>query len=518
MERRARHAMFDVATSPLTDLQTSAKLVMSPRFLLPHLTVDLHMKIRTTACSLAVAGALMATASAQNDECATATALTNGVAELFDTSTATLSATIWPCAGGGGPDLWYTYTPAANTNLEFSTCGSSYDTALEVFTGTCTSLVPITCNDDVCGTQSQINIYGATGGTTYYVRVGGWSGSVGPGMITVTEMAPIFPTGSLSAWNAEVNAGTAPSFTGSGYNGPAIEDIGATNGANGVTYEFIVNGDNGGASSGLMGNLSTEGLKFEQWNDSMQYGVTEFGIVDLYFTGGMNTPGVDVHLAFVVNPTTGETECFENGVSFGTVPSAPILADMQGIGQILRPADPTNNVDVMRAGQVHGVAVYESQLSAAELAAHRNAYFSGGIGTNYCMAATNSAGLTGTMSADGSSSASANNLTLTASDLPANQFGIFVTSMTQAFVPGAGGTSNGNLCVGGSIGRYTLPNQILNSGSGGSFDLVVDLTMTPQGSSFVSIAAGDTWYFQGWYRDPVGVGSNFTDGLCITFN
>lgn len=476
------------------------------------------MKIRITACALAIAGPLAATAAAQNDECTNAIVLTNGVAEAFDTTAATPSATIWPCAAGGGPDLWYSYTPSANSNLEFTTCGSTYDTALEVFTGTCASLVPVQCNDDACSTQSQINIYGATSGTTYYVRVGGWSGSTGVGSITATESSPIFPTGSLSAWMAEVNAGTAPSFSGSGYNGPAIEDIGATNGANGVTYEFIVNGDNGGASSGLMGNLSTEGLKFEQWMDSMQYGVTEFGIVDLYFTGGMNSPGVDVHLAFVVNPTTGETECFEDGVSFGTVPSAPILEGMQGIGQILRPADPSNNVDIMRDGQVHGVAVYESQLSAAELAAHRNAYFSGGVGTNYCMAATNSAGLTGTMSADGSTSAAANNLTLIASDLPNNQFGIFVTSMTQAFVPGAGGTSNGNLCVGGSIGRYAQPNQILNTGSTGSFELMIDLTQTPQGASFVAIMSGETWNFQGWYRDPVGLGSNFTDGLEIMFN
>ena len=142
----------------------------------------------------------------------------------------------------------------------------------------------------------------------------------------------------------------------------------------------------------------------------------------------------------------------------------------------------------------------------------------GNIGTNYCMAQPNSVGLIGTMSAAGSSSVSANNLTLTASELPANQFGIFVTSMTQAFTPGAGGTSNGNLCVGGSIGRYSQPNQILNTGSSGSFDLAVDTTMTPQGAGFVAISAGETWYFQSWYRDPVGVGSNFTDGLEITFN
>ena len=140
------------------------------------------------------------------------------------------------------------------------------------------------------------------------------------------------------------------------------------------------------------------------------------------------------------------------------------------------------------------------------------------LGTNYCTAVANSSGAIGTMSALGSASAASNNLDLIASDLPANQFGIFVTSMTQAFVPGAGGTSNGNLCLGGALGRFTQPSQILNSGSAGEFTLNVDTTMFPQGAGFIAVNAGETWNFQAWYRDPVGLGSNFTDGLEIAFN
>ena len=108
-------------------------------------------------------------------------------------------------------------------------------------------------------------------------------------------------------------------------------------------------------------------------------------------------------------------------------------------------------------------------------------------------------------------------MTLEASGLPNNQFGIFVTSTAQAFVPGAGGTSNGNLCLGGTIGRYTLPHQILTTGSSGSFSFSIDLTAMPLGSSFVAAAPGDTWNFQAWHRDGVGLGSNFTPGVEITF-
>ncbi len=140
------------------------------------------------------------------------------------------------------------------------------------------------------------------------------------------------------------------------------------------------------------------------------------------------------------------------------------------------------------------------------------------IGTNYCTAVANSSGAAGTMSAEGSLAAANDNVTLTASNLPLNQFGIFATSMTQAFNPGASGTSNGNLCLGGIVGRFTLPSQILGTGNTGSFSLPLDLAMIPQGNGVVTIMAGETWNFQAWHRDQVGLGSNFTDGLEITFN
>lgn len=137
------------------------------------------------------------------------------------------------------------------------------------------------------------------------------------------------------------------------------------------------------------------------------------------------------------------------------------------------------------------------------------------IGTNYCTAAVNSSGDAGAMSAGGSLTVSDNDLTVTASNLPANQFGIFVTSMTQDFVVGAGGTSNGNLCVGGNIGRL---QQILGAGASGSFSLAIDLTALPQGAATVPVMSGQSWNFQAWFRDQVGLGSNFTDGIEVTFN
>jgi hypothetical protein len=90
--------------------------------------------------------------------------------------------------------------------------------------------------------------------------------------------------------------------------------------------------------------------------------------------------------------------------------------------------------------------------------------------------------------------------------------------MNQGFTGNPGG-SQGNLCLSGSIGRYVATGQIKNSGSAGIFDLTLDLNQTPTPTGLVSVAAGETWNFQAWYRDAVGgsATSNFSDGLTISF-
>lgn len=170
-----------------------------------------------------------------------------------------------------------------------------------------------------------------------------------------------------------------------------------------------------------------------------------------------------------------------------------------------------------------GVHIYDvatmtiSTVASGVSARYATVLDGGAIGQNYCTAVPNTTGATGEISAAGSAVATTNNFTLTASGLPNNQFGIFITSSTQAFVPGANGSSNGNLCLGGMIGRFVAPGQIMSTGSAGEFSLVVDLTMVPQGAGTVSVMAGDTRNFQAWHREGAGLGSNFTNGLEVTF-
>ncbi|MEL6431474.1 MAG: hypothetical protein AAFR54_20040, partial [Planctomycetota bacterium] len=135
------------------------------------------------------------------------------------------------------------------------------------------------------------------------------------------------------------------------------------------------------------------------------------------------------------------------------------------------------------------------------------------IGTSYCTANPNSSGQIGLLSATGSTDVTQNNVTLQASQLPPNQFGLYVTSQTQGFVSPP--NSNGNLCLGGAIGRYNL--NIVNSGATGTTSLVVDLTAVPEPSMLYAVQPGDTVNFQFWHRDGP-TASNFTEGLEITFD
>ena len=137
-------------------------------------------------------------------------------------------------------------------------------------------------------------------------------------------------------------------------------------------------------------------------------------------------------------------------------------------------------------------------------------------GAVYCNGAINSTGVGGAIEADGSRFIGDHDMTLRASSLPQNAFGFFLVSDTQGFTANPGG-SQGDLCLGGSIGRYVGPGQILSSGSTGTFSLEIDLGALPTPTGSVSAMPGETWNFQAWHRDSVGGSavSNFTGAVAV---
>jgi hypothetical protein len=115
-----------------------------------------------------------------NDECAFARPITDGL--TMDTNaTATTSAPTGSC-GAMGRDVWFAYTATCTGNVVATFCSgggtAGFDTVLAAFSGTCGALTQITCNDDFCGTRSQIT-FAATAGTTYYIAAGSFAGVAG---------------------------------------------------------------------------------------------------------------------------------------------------------------------------------------------------------------------------------------------------------------------------------------------------------------------------------------------------
>lgn len=114
----------------------------------------------------------------------------------------------------------------------------------------------------------------------------------------------------------------------------------------------------------------------------------------------------------------------------------------------------------------------------------------------------------------GSLRADAGALDLWSDRLPPNQVGYFLLASEAGFVAGSGG-SQGNLCLGGTIGRFGASLQ--STGTDGTMHFQVDTDYLPLHPP-QKFQPGETWHFQGWYRDhnPTST-SNFTDGLAITF-
>jgi hypothetical protein len=184
--------------------------------------------------------------------------------------------------------------------------------------------------------------------------------------------------GGISEWLAEVAADTPAGYTNSNLAAPIVADIGTYSEATGggISYEFIVNATNDGASSALIGTFANPpavgdraALKWEQWQDTGNYGATVFGVAD-YDAAVANSPGVDTHLVFVNNGI--DTLLYVNGALATTIVGAsPTLSGTVGIGQAYNPVGA--HLDPL-TGTILGVAVYDAALNASEIGAHYAAF------------------------------------------------------------------------------------------------------------------------------------------------
>ena len=82
-----------------------------------------------------------------------------------------------PCDFGSGNDfrrdVWWDWTAPSSRNFDMSTCaGGNGDTAIAAYSGQCSSLQVIGCDDDTCGTLSSFRFF-AVKDQVYKLRLGG---------------------------------------------------------------------------------------------------------------------------------------------------------------------------------------------------------------------------------------------------------------------------------------------------------------------------------------------------------
>jgi len=86
------------------------------------------------------------------------------------------------------PDVWYHLTACGSGTMTVSLCDTvSFDSDLAVYRGTCDDMQQIACNGDGggCGGYTSYLTVSVTQGESLFVRVGGWNGATGSGIMNV---------------------------------------------------------------------------------------------------------------------------------------------------------------------------------------------------------------------------------------------------------------------------------------------------------------------------------------------
>ncbi len=115
-----------------------------------------------------------------NDDCVNATVIDPGIDIPFDNTGANTDGGGDPLCNRGGndtifSDVWFSFTPNCNGNAMFTTVGgTSVDTKIGVYSSPCGSAI-IACSDDSAGFLQSSITWAVTGGTTYLLRLGGFS-------------------------------------------------------------------------------------------------------------------------------------------------------------------------------------------------------------------------------------------------------------------------------------------------------------------------------------------------------
>ncbi len=152
----------------------------------------------------------------------------------------------------------------------------------------------------------------------------------------------------------------------------AAFDFGETSGD--VTIEFILEGDPGSGDNSkylAVGTNTRSNLRFEQWNNTGQLGLTQLGVKDYLFSPAVPTPTTPTHIAFVWKAATSTMTLYHNGSVGGSV--SGVTADFaMPTGRGYLGANPGSSESMI--GTIYRLTVYNEIIPGDILQQHADAY------------------------------------------------------------------------------------------------------------------------------------------------
>lgn len=137
------------------------------------------------------------------------------------------------------------------------------------------------------------------------------------------------------------------------------------------TMEFIVEGTPATANGYLaVGANASSNLRFEQWNNTGQLGMTQLGVADYLFTLPVPTPVTLRHIIFVWNGA-GTMKLYVDGVLAGTNAGVTTAFGLPtGAGRL--GANPGNGEGM--TGTIYRVTCYDAVLGDSDILRHSDAF------------------------------------------------------------------------------------------------------------------------------------------------
>lgn len=179
----------------------------------------------------------------QIDNCSTAASLTVNTTCVPTAGTTTGATQSIPgCTGNADDDVWYQFVATGTAHQITVTASASFDPVVQLFSGTCASLVSIICKDDGgTAVTETINATGLSIGVTYRIRVYNYGVGAGSGNFTIcVANPPSTPANDYCGGAVTLPVNTSCTYTNSTTNGATQSFAGCSGTADDdVWFKFV---------------------------------------------------------------------------------------------------------------------------------------------------------------------------------------------------------------------------------------------------------------------------------------